>query len=96
MHCRSQVRLIDAIVHQEQKLEPVATEARSTALAQVLEAQAGRIGPKRGVDFVLGQRSEDQIVFLTRDRLGDIPAPIPLASDMAEPMRLALRASSDR
>ncbi len=40
------------------------------------------------------ERSGDQIVFLTRDRLGDIPAPIPLASDMAQPMRRALRGES--
>ena len=91
---QNQVRLIDAIVRQEQRLETSAAEARAAAIAQVVDAHAEPFEPNRRVDFVLGQRVGDQIVFLTRARLGDIPAPIPFASDMAQPMRRALRGES--
>ena len=67
---RSQTRLIAAIVRQEQRLEPQAAQAWPRASSRCpgrgKRAQAG-------VDFVLGERREDQIVILTLDRNGDLP-----------------------
>ena len=89
-----QVRLIEAIARQEQRVEPPAADARAAALAQVLDAQAARKEPKRETDLVLGERAGNQIVFLTRDRQGDLPAPVPVASELAQPMRRALSGES--
>jgi PAS domain S-box-containing protein len=91
---RSQTRLIAAIVRQEQRLEPLVAHARAVAIAQVLDAQAADSGLKRGVSLLLGERREDQIVILTRDRYGDLPEPVPFVSNLAEPMRLALSGES--
>ena len=66
---------------------------RAAALAQVLDAQAARKGLKREIDFVLGERVNDQIFFLTRDRSGEA-APVPVASELAQPMRRALAGES--
>lgn len=90
----SQVRLIEAIARQEQRVERLAADARAAALAQVLDAQAARKELKREIDFVLGERAGNQIVFLTRDRQGDLPAPVPVASELAQPMRRALSGES--
>ena len=90
----SQVRLIEAIARQEQRVEPLAADARAAALAQVLDAQAARKELKWEIDFVLGERAGNQIVFLTRDRHGDLPAPVPVASELAQPMRRALSGDS--
>lgn len=90
----SQVRLIEAIARQEQRVGRLAADARAAALAQVLDAQAARKELKREIDFVLGERAGNQIVFLTRDRQGDLPAPVPVASELAQPMRRALSGES--
>jgi signal transduction histidine kinase len=93
---RSQARLIEAIIRQEQRVHPGAVEARAAALSQVLDGQAALSGPWRSAEFVLGERRGDEIVFLSRDRPDGrgVPAPVPFASDGAEPMRRALTGES--
>ncbi len=67
--------------------------AREATLSQVVEAHEHFKGFGETGEFVLARREGDQIVWLLSHRHGDlaVPSPIPLDTDLAEPMRRALR-----
>jgi signal transduction histidine kinase len=67
--------------------------AREATLSQVTEAHENFRGFGETGEFTLARRQGDEIVWLLRHRHGDleVPNPIPLATDLAEPMRGALR-----
>ena len=69
---------------------------RAATLSQVVEAHESFQGFGETGEFTLARREGDQIVWLLRHRHGDleVPSPIPLATDLAEPMRRALRGES--
>ncbi len=65
-------------------------------LRQVTDAHEQFEGFGETGEFTLAQRVGEEIVFLLRHRHGDVdsPAPVPYASDRAEPMRRALLGES--
>jgi signal transduction histidine kinase len=93
---RGQARLIEAIMRQEQRVHQGAVEARAAALSQVLDGEAAPGAPWRSAEFVLGERRGDEIVVLSRNQPDGrgMPAPVPFASDRAQPMRRALSGES--
>jgi PAS domain-containing protein len=93
---RRQARLIEAIMRQEQRVQQGAVEARAVALSQVLDGESALGGPWQSAEFVLGERRGDEIVFLSRSRPDGrgMPAPVPFASERAQPMRRALSGES--
>ncbi|MBW1686314.1 MAG: hypothetical protein JRS35_14770 [Deltaproteobacteria bacterium] len=66
--------------------------AREATLSQVVEAHENFQGFGETGEFTLARREGDQIVWLLSHRHGDlaVPSPIPLDTDLAEPMRRAL------
>jgi hypothetical protein len=70
--------------------------AREATLSQVVEAHENFPGFGETGEFTLARREGDEIVWLLRHRHGDLeaPSPIPLATELAEPMRRALRGES--
>jgi signal transduction histidine kinase len=67
--------------------------AREATLSQVIEAHENFQGFGETGEFTLARGEGDEIIWLLRHRHGDleVSSPIPLATDMAEPMRRALR-----
>ena len=91
---KSRARLIEAVarfdsLHTDPR-DPVS--AREATLSQIREAHARFEGFGETGEFALAERIDDQIVFLLRHRHGslDLPHSVNMASDLAEPMRLAL------
>ena len=70
--------------------------AREATLSQVVEAHESFQGFGETGEFTLARREGDEIVWLLRHRHGDleVPSPISLDTDLAEPMRRALRGES--
>jgi len=66
--------------------------AREATLSQVVEAHENFPGFGETGEFTLARREGDEIVWLLRHRHEglEMPSPIPLATDLAEPMRRAL------
>jgi len=94
----SRARLIAAVGRFDARLsqEVLPGGASEATLSQVVEAHESFPGFGETGEFVLARREGDQIVWLLRHRHGDleVPSPIPFASNLAEPMRRALRGES--
>ena len=94
---KSQMHLIDAVVHYEKQLSGKAltdTEITQT-LFQIVETLDQQNGFGKTGEFVLGKRLGENIVFLTMPRhLDHSIDPTPIQSDAAEPMRRALLGQS--
>jgi PAS domain S-box-containing protein len=95
---RSRARIIEAVARfNAQRIRDGAPGgSTATTLAQIVEAHANFEGFGETGAFALARREGDSIVFLLRQRHGDQnrPRPIPTASELAEPMRRALRGES--
>jgi signal transduction histidine kinase len=70
--------------------------AREATLSQVAEAHENFRGFGETGEFTLARRQGDEIVWLLRHRHDDleVPSPMSLATELAEPMRRALRGES--
>jgi signal transduction histidine kinase len=70
--------------------------AREATLSQVVEAHENFRGFGETGEFTLARREGDEIAWLLSHRHGDpeVPRPTPLTTDVAEPMRRALRGES--
>jgi signal transduction histidine kinase len=94
----SRARLIEAVGRFDARYsqDDVPGGADVATLSQVVEAHEGFQGFGETGEFTLARRESDQIVWLLRHRHGDpeVPSPIPLTTDLAEPMRRALRGES--
>jgi signal transduction histidine kinase len=95
---RSRARLIEAVGRFDAEFceDVVPGGGRAATLSQVIEAHENFQGFGKTGEFVLAQREGDEIVWLLRHRHGDleVPSPTPLTTDLAEPMRRALRGAS--
>lgn len=94
---RSQARLIEAVARFDQIYNQNYPEGPTQAtLSQIIDASGqfrefGLTG-----EFTLARREGEMIVFLLRHRHDDLdhPRPVPIDSELAEPMRLALAGKS--
>jgi len=99
---QSQARLIEAIARHdltEASMLPEGDPRRDSfkeTLKQVIDAHGRSAGFLRTGEFTLARREGDSIVFLTRHRLNTVerPPPVRFDSNLAEPMRRALRGMS--
>jgi len=93
---QSEARTIEALARHE--LEHVAPDGRKdwSYLDVLLDAHSLYRGFGRTGEFTLAQEQEGRIVFLLSHRHSDLDVPesIPIASNLAEPMRRALRDES--
>ncbi|MCI5222802.1 MAG: hypothetical protein D3924_09065 [Candidatus Electrothrix sp. AR4] len=85
---KSQARLIEAVARFD-------NNATST-LSQIIDAHHHYKGFGKTGEFTLAKLEEDKIVFLLSHRHYDLtnPKPVPLSSELAEPMRRALLGQS--
>ncbi len=93
----SQARLMEAMARHDAIYEqdtPGGPEAAT--LSQVIDAHERYEGFGETGGFALARLEGDDIVFLIKHRLSDltVPQPIPLDSDLAEPMQRALEGKS--
>lgn len=95
---QSQARLLEAVarfdaLHSAEDVEGGAFEA---TLQQMRDAHAQFEGFGKTGDFTLAQLEDGQIVFLLNHGHGDLNRlqPVPMDSELAEPMRLALQGKS--
>ncbi|MCB9850117.1 MAG: hypothetical protein H6817_05370, partial [Phycisphaerales bacterium] len=100
---RGHARMIEAIArHSLANVPPnlsnkdAMQRAEADTLAQVRDAHAHFAGFGKSGEFTLAKRDGDNIVFLLSHRWHDLdnPQPVPFDSDLAEPMRHALRRES--
>lgn len=94
---QSQARLIGAVATFDKQYSNDYPEGSMEAtLSQIREAHSKYIGFGETGEFTLAHEQGDMIVFLLRHRHGDldIPSPVPMESDLAEPMRLELQGKS--
>ena len=95
---RSRARLIEAVGRFDAEFCQNAVPGGGSAatLSQVVEAHESFPGFGETGEFTLARREGDQIVWLLRHRHDDleVPSTVSLASDLAEPMRRALRGES--
>jgi len=91
----SRARLIEAVGRFDAQFsqDDFPGGAREATLSQVVEAHENFQGFGETGEFTLARREGDEIVWLLRHRHGDleVPSPVPLATELAEPMRRALR-----
>jgi signal transduction histidine kinase len=94
----SRARLIEAVGRFDTRFsqDDFPGGAREATLSQVIEAHENFRGFGETGEFTLARREGDQIVWLLRHRHGDleVPSPMSLDTDVAEPMRRALRGES--
>lgn len=93
----SQARLIEAMARHDAIYEqdtPGGPEAAT--LSQIVDAHERYQGVGETGGFALARLKGDNVVFLIKHRLSDptVPRPVPLGSDLAEPMQRALRGQS--
>ncbi len=94
---KSQARMIEAVARFDQNYSgDYPLGARQATLDQIREAHANYGGFGKSGELTLSAKENDQIVFLLNHRHFDLsnPRPIPWISDLAEPMRLALKGQS--
>lgn len=94
---KSQARLIEAIARFNQKFSRDFQDgAYEATLKQITDAHSNYEGFGETGEFTLSKKEENKIVFLLRHRHSDRqnPKPVPLNSNLAEPMRLALSGKS--
>jgi PAS domain S-box-containing protein len=89
----SRAALIAAVARFEARLSPSDTPSVEDTLAQLTDAQRRFAGFGETGEFALARRDFGEIVFLQRLRHSDSDVPDPIAwdSELAEPMRRALR-----
>ena len=70
--------------------------AKAATLNQIIDAHENYIGFGKTGEFTLSEKIEKEIVFLLRHRYSNLktPKPVPIASELAEPMRRALSGRS--
>jgi len=90
---KSRARLIESVARYDANYSkgfPGGWEAAT--ISQVIEAHSNFEGFGKTGEFTLARLEEDSIVFLLRHRHSDLiyPGPVPLNSNLAEPMRKAL------
>ena len=94
---QSQARLIEAIARHEEEYSYLhGQDPVESTLAALTDAHAHYEGSGSTGEFTLGRLDGDQIAFLLTHRHDDlkVPLPVPLDSDLAEPMRRALSGKS--
>ena len=95
---KSQARLIEAIARFDNRLSQAdhPDGPLAATLQQVADAHREFEGFGKSGEFTLARRDGDLIVFMLSRRHdeSDIPKPIPIHGDWAEPMRLALNGVS--
>lgn len=94
---QSQARLLGAVARFDQQYSKNYPEgATGATLSQMRDAHSRYVGFGETGEFTLGQERDGMIVFLLSHRHSDldIPEPVPMDSDLAEPMRLALQGKS--
>jgi hypothetical protein len=94
---KSQARLIEAIARfnlRSGKYDSL--EVEQATLSQMIDAHNNYEGFGETGEFTLSKKVDDKIVFLLNHRHfdHDNPRPVPLESNLAEPMRLALAGKS--
>lgn len=99
---QSQARLMEAIArHDASVAESVEAtdplhDAAGATLSQIIDGHEHYEGFGETGEFTLARREGDSIVFVLRHRhdMVERPAPVPFDSDLAEPMRRALKGQS--
>jgi signal transduction histidine kinase len=95
---QSRARLIEAVgrFDAEFSRDHIPGGAMAATLSQVVEAHENFQGFGETGEFTLARRERDEIVWLLRHRHAgvEVPSPTPLASEVAEPMRRALKGGS--
>jgi signal transduction histidine kinase len=95
---QSRARFIEAVAHFDARFsrEDVPGGPTAATLSQIVEAHENFEGLGETGEFQLARRDGDQMVFLVRQRHGggESPRTIPFDSELAEPMRRALRGES--
>jgi hypothetical protein len=94
---KSQARLIEAIARFDKKFSTdYPYGAREATLSQIVDAHKQYQGFGETGEFTLSRKEGNQIIFLLNHRHLDLdnPQPVPLDSNLAEPMRLALSGQS--
>ncbi len=94
---KTQARLIDAIARFDRAFtSDFPAGADKATIAQIRDAFATYNGFGETGEFVVGKRDGKSIVFILRQRNIQLekPAPVPIDSTLAEPMRLALAGRS--
>jgi len=94
---KSQARLIEAIARFDALYnKDYPKGARVATLSQIADAHNHYKGFGETGEFTLSKKENDKIVFLLNHRHYDLqnPKPVPFASELAEPMRLALSGKS--
>ncbi len=90
---QSQARLIEAVARFDEKYSKDYPEGSEAAtLSQIIDAHEHYGGFGKTGEFTLSKKEGDNIVFLLSHRHFDLdqPRPVPLQSELAEPMRRAL------
>jgi len=94
---KSQARLIEAVARFDREYNSSYPEgAHKATLSQITDAHERYEGFGETGEFTLSKKDGDKIVFLLSHRHYDQqnPKPVPLDSNLAEPMRLALAGES--
>lgn len=94
---KSQARLIEAVARFDRQFgHEYPFGPRQATLLQIRDAHSKYQGFGKTGEFTLSRKENDQIVFLLNHRHYDLnnPKPVPWASNLAEPMRLALSGKS--
>ncbi len=94
---RSRARLIEAIARfDEVYSRGFPGGSRRATLSQVMDAHARFKGFGETGEFTLAHREGDTIVFVLSHRHSEVeyPTPVPFRSQLAEPMRMALKGHS--
>ncbi len=94
---KSQARLIEAVASFDEKYcKDCPLGAKQATLSQIRAAHSRYEGFGVTGEFTLGEKENDQILFLLSHRHYDLdnPKPVPWNSTIAEPMRLALSGKS--
>ncbi|MFQ5734689.1 MAG: PAS domain S-box protein, partial [Planctomycetaceae bacterium] len=90
---KSQARLIEAVARfNSVRNRDFPGGAEAATLKQIRDAHENYAGFGETGEFTLAKRDGDQIVFLLSHRYDDLgnPRPVPIDSELAEPMRRAL------
>lgn len=94
---QSQARLIDAVARFDRRYnQNYPAGASAATISQIEDALGTYNGFGKTGEFVVGKRDGDKIVFILNHRniQGAKPQPVPIDSDLSEPMRLALSGQS--
>lgn len=94
---KSQASLINAVSRFDKKYsEDYPTGSWNATLSQIVDAHEHYRGFGKTGEFTLSRKDGDMIVFLLSHRHYDLenPKPVPFDSNLAEPMRLALKGKS--